>query len=297
MKKSNIPVCFVLNPAANRERSVRHADWIREEAKKCWDRFEIVITNSDQSIFKLVREKTKTNLLIVACGGDGTVSQVADGLRGTRSTLGVLPMGSGNDFVKSLGLPKSLPECMDVLYTGKTDYIDLIQIEGDADTSCINTFGAGLDGFANRYASSFRRLRGKIIYLLSALKALQSYRGSYMELNIDGEIHSGEYLMITACNGKWEGGQFFVAPQADLKDGYIDLLLIKKMPVLKLIGYMALFKNGPLEFMQGIETYKCKKIEIQSAENLPVHCDGEQLDEIQSIQLSVRQGKLRVVVP
>lgn len=297
MEKSNTPVCFVLNPAANRERSVRHADWIREEAGKRWDRFEIVLTNSDQSISELVREKTKTNHLIVACGGDGTVSRVAEGIAGSRSALGILPTGSGNDFVKSIGLPETLPECMDILYAANTEFIDMIQADGDTNTSCINTFGAGLDGWANSYSATFSRFRGKMIYLISAFKAIQSFRGTYMDLIIDGKSYSGEYLMVTACNGKWEGGQFFVAPQADLKDGYMDLLMIKKMPVLRLISYLARFKNGPADYMKGVETHRCKRIEIESAEILPVHCDGEELKDIKSVKLSVRQGILRVVVP
>lgn len=139
MEKSSTSVCFIVNPAANRYRAVRHVDWLNREAKKRWQHFEIVISPENQPVSELAAEKSREFDIIVACGGDGTVNQVVNGIAGTKTTLGIIPIGSGNDFVKTLYQTTSLPACMELIYMGKKARIDLISCEGSCNTWCVNT--------------------------------------------------------------------------------------------------------------------------------------------------------------
>ncbi|MDX1641912.1 MAG: diacylglycerol kinase family protein, partial [Balneolaceae bacterium] len=178
MQNQNTRISFIINPAANRQRSVRNIDWLRCEASKLWKNYEIVIAKENDSLSHIAKIKSTHFDVVVACGGDGTVSQIVNGLANTDTALGVLPIGSGNDFVKTLGLNKPLSKCLQILYENHTAEIDLIRYEGDVDGWCANTIGIGIDGWANYYAHRISWIKGKVTYYLGAIKAILRFRGS-----------------------------------------------------------------------------------------------------------------------
>lgn len=296
MKKSNTKVCFIVNPTAGKNRSVKHIDWLNKEAHERWDNFEIVITRKDESVVELAKMKSGLFDMVVACGGDGTINQVVNGIAGTNTILGILPIGTGNDYVKSLGINKTIPECLELLYQQKTSWVDLIRCKGDADCWSANTLGVGLDGWANYYSKSFKWIKGPLIYLLGALKAAFTFRGASLQLQVDNKKLDGKYLMVTACNGKWEGGKFYLAPKASLTDGTIDLITIKNMSILSILFYLPRFRWGPAAWMKKLETHSAEKITLSSDIPLAVHADGEHLGtEIQELEIQVIKNCLEVV--
>ncbi|MCC5943040.1 MAG: diacylglycerol kinase family lipid kinase [Balneolaceae bacterium] len=298
MLKSDSRICFIFNPSADRNRSERHIDWLNREAKKRWTHFEIDITKKSDNVARLAADKASQFDIIVACGGDGTVHQVINGLAEKDTLFGVLPIGSGNDFVKSLNLNKTLPECLDIIHSQKTTSIDLIRFEGDVSGWCANTIGFGLDGWANYYASSHRKLKGHIVYVLGAIRAAFTYRGARIKLTINDKKYTDDYLMITTCNGKWEGGSFYIAPDADMTDGLMDLLLIKKISIFKILTYLPRFRWGPSPGMSGVETKACSRLRIRSNKPAAVHCDGEHLgSSISKLDLFVVRNALKVITP
>lgn len=297
MEKSSTSVCFILNPAADKSRSARHAEWLRTEAEKRWLRFEIVLTTADEPITELASKKSGFFDVIVACGGDGTVHQVVNGIAEKNTGFAVLPVGTGNDFAKSLNLPKDRAAILDLIWNNQFRKCDLIRFEGDAEGWCVNTLGIGLDGLANHYSKSFHRFKGFIIYVLGALKASFTFRGAQFSISSTPENDlSGEYLMITVCNGKWEGGTFFIAPDADLFDGRAELVTIEKISVIKILLYLACFKNGPASWMKALTSRKISSLQIRSDRPVAVHADGEQLGtDIYYLTINVIEGALPVV--
>ncbi len=255
------------------------------------------MTTPEKPVLELAREKSVNYDIVVACGGDGTISQVANGLVGSNAALGVIPIGSGNDFVKTLHLNKTLTECLDILKEGFFTEIDLIRFEGDEEGWCVNTIGMGLDGLANYHAGRSTYLRGFLLYAVGALKACFTFRGAKMTLLIDGQRFEDEYLMITLCNGKWEGGQFYIAPEAVMDDGLLDLLIVRKLPLYLILTYLPRFKTGPKKSMRGIRSFKCKELELHTEKPIYVHSDGEHISgAVQRLKLSVVEKALRVVV-
>jgi YegS/Rv2252/BmrU family lipid kinase len=298
MQNKSIRICFIFNPAANRNRSLQYIDWLRREASTLWMNYEIVIANEGESLAELARKKSNLFDVIVACGGDGTVSQIVNGLAKTGTVLGVLPIGSGNDFVKSLNLNRTLSECLRIIHQNITTEIDLIQFDGDRKGWCANTIGIGVDGWANYYAWQATWLKGKIRYYYGALKAILKFRGCQMDIQSLGYSKKDEFMMATICNGKWEGGNFLVAPNADLRDGKLELLSIKKVPLIFLLCYLLRFRWGPAEWMKGIETFRSEKIEISTSVPVAVHSDGEHLGtDIRYLKLIVEPNTLKVLVP
>tara|TARA_R100001143_G_scaffold63588_2_gene72807 strand:- start:62227 stop:63066 length:840 start_codon:yes stop_codon:yes gene_type:complete len=276
---------------------MRHFSTLQKEIERRWPDAEIVLTTTDIPVMDLARVKGSQFEIVVACGGDGTVSQVAGGLVGSGAALGVVPIGSGNDFVKTLHLDKSIPQCLDILVEGTITEIDMIRFSGDKEGWCVNTIGMGLDGLANYYATQSTLLKGFLLYAVGALKAAISFRGAKMTLKIDGEKSMNDYLMITLCNGKWEGGQFYIAPDAVMDDGWLDLLIVEKLPLYLILSYLPRFKTGPKKSMRGIHSHRCKELELNSDQPIYVHADGEHISgAVQHLKLSVVEKALRVVV-
>lgn len=298
MQKKTSRICFIVNPSANRNRSVQHINWLTKESNKRWVSVEIIITTRQQNIPLLCRDKAKHYDIVVACGGDGTVHEVVNGIAGTGATLGVLPIGSGNDFVKSAGLNRSLSECLDIIYRQHSKNIDLIRFEGDANGWCANTIGLGLDGWANYYAHNSKIFRGGLMYVYGAIKAACTFKGSYLNLRADQNNISNHFLMVTACNGKWEGGNFYVAPGAELDDGLLNLLLIENLPKPLILSYLPRFLKGPSDKMRGVHQITCESLHYQSDLPVAVHADGEEVGtSIRNLKLSIKKKVLPVIVP
>jgi len=298
MIKKEEKVCFIYNPSAGRGGAAWRFEELKEKAKKIWNNPEFRSTRSESDIAEFTRQSADKYDLIVACGGDGTVNKVVNVLAGSGVSLGLIPLGSGNDFAKALDIPHNLDSALAILQTGNIRNIDLIRCKGDADIWCINTLGIGLDGMANFFASSMRRLRGQPVYVIGVLKALYHFRGCRMTLYIDGAAIEKELLMVTVCNGSEEGGGFKVAPQANNSDGYIDLLLIEKMSVARVLWYLPKFMFEKRKDLKGVESIRCKSVSVSSESEVAVHCDGEHLgNNIKRIHAEIKSALMPVVVP
>lgn len=296
MEKSSTRVCFIVNPAAGKEDTGQLLQLIRREAVKRWMHFEIIDIRPEESVAGLSSRKAGHFDLIVACGGDGTVNSVVNGIAESDSILGVLPIGTGNDFAKAIGVHCSILDCFDVLYSGTVNQADLIHYSGDYEGWSANTLGVGLDGLANHFAISYRKLSGPVIYILGALKAAWAFRGSRINLTIDGKSFTNHYLMVTSCNGNREGGTFYLAPEASVFDGKLNLVTIKELPFIKILFYLPFFRWGPAPWMKELETIMCRDIELESDRPLSVHADGEHVgSDIKNLKILLHPGKLRVI--
>lgn len=298
MKKNDEGICFIYNPSAGRGRTGRYLDRIRSKAEEFWENPEFRITQKESDIEEFARLAAQEFDLVVGCGGDGTMNLVINGIAGTKAHLGVLPLGNGNDFAKALGLPEDPLEALKLIHKGKRGPLDLIRCKVDSETWCINTLGVGLDGWANYYASQFPNVRGQAVYVLGILKAVYYFRGSNMRLIIDDEKMDKELLMVTVCNGPEEGGGFKVAPDASNSDGLIDLLIIEKISVARLLWYLPKFLLQPGKKLKGVKRVKCKKVSIESETPVAAHCDGQGLGtDIKTLSADIRPGILQVIVP
>ena len=298
MKKNDKGICFIYNPSAGRGRTGQYLDRIRSKAEEYWENPVFRVTQKESDIEEFARSAAQDFGLVVGCGGDGTMNLVINGIAGSNAHLGVLPLGNGNDFANALGLPRDPFKALELIYKGKRGPLDLIRCKGDTETWCVNTLGAGLDGWANYYASEFTKVRGQAVYVLGILKAVYYFRGSNMRLFIDEEKIEKELLMVTVCNGPEEGGGFKVSPGASNSDGLIDLLTIEKMSVARILWYLPKFLFQPGKKLKGVKRVRCKKVTIESDTPLAVHCDGQGLGtEIETLSAEIHPGMLQVIVP
>jgi len=296
MNKSRSSICFLLNPAAGRKDPEKLTRSVQKEAEARWTTFEVVTIQPDDSVADLAKRKSSQFDIVVACGGDGTVNSVVNGLAETDATLGVLPIGTGNDFAKAIQVNYSLIHCFDILESNEAISLDLIRYSGDAEGWCANTLGMGLDGLANYYSKSYKWLTGPIVYVIGAIKAAWNFRGSSVELTVDDKTIQQKMVMMTACNGKWEGGKFYLAPDADLKDGYLNFITIGKISFIRILFYLPFFRWGPKKWMKELKSELVRKIEVKSEHPVAVHADGEHVgSDIKNLTVHIVPGALKVI--
>lgn len=252
-------------------------------------------------------------IVIFACGGDGTVQEVANGIYGhDNAILGVIPVGSGNDLVRQLGLRKDsslyrrLPEQFDGVVT-RMDLIRISWIEKGEEKSRMiaNGINIGFDGNTAILAHRLKRLpliSGTGSYLLAVAANLAAKKGQKLRITADGKnFHTGKLLLATAANGGFCGGGVQSCPKADLFDGLIELMAIKDLPRRKFVALFPKYKAGKLFSIRGVEdivSYTQAKnivIEPMLGPTMKFVGDGE-IFETGSLRVEVVPKAVRVLV-
>ncbi len=288
--------CFLINCASNAFRAEAFFKERETELATLFHGAEFIYIGKDDSIEEIARLKAQTFSHIIACGGDGTVNRTANGLIGSTATLGVIPIGSGNDFAQNIGLDCSFSQAIEVLKKNQVVPIDAIKTEWGY---FVNTFGIGVDGLTNYYSSQSHFKSGTSRYFWGGLKALVMSRPFKLDLTISENSSpiKKEVWMIAVANGKTEGGKYTISPDSVNHDGVVEIVVVKKVSRVRLVieflklsfGYS--FKDGV------IDKYTTQMgCSIKSDRNLRAHADGEQVAGFSSWNFKVITGALPVVI-
>ena len=300
---------FIINPVsgtANAQTLLEPA--ISKAAEALSIPFQIIRTEYPGHAKELAEQFAKSGELVrlYACGGDGTFNEVVAGTLGyPNAETACVPCGSGNDFVRNFGTKEEFLDLPNLI-RGKSCLIDLIETQyGIATAIC----SAGLDAQVAYGIPKFRRIPfagGETAYQLSILTSLCSRLGHRLRIEADGEVFTGKYLMLAICNGMTYGGGFRAAPQADLQDGLLDLVMVKKISRLRIAGVVSTYKQGRhlqdgkvIPALQDVMTFRrVKAVKVQTLDNRPIVVtqDGECAPRT---ELSARVEPLsaRVVLP
>lgn len=206
---------------------------------------------------------------IVAVGGDGTFHEVLNGVVDpSKTAVGFIPSGRGNDFARGVGIPTSVDKAMDIIVKGETDYFDYINIGGKR---CLNVGGTGLDiDVLERVAGR----NGKITYLKSLIYCISHFEPYHIEITEEnGETREEDVIMMGVCNGKQFGGGMKISPKSDVRDGLMDVTIITMPADGKILPILPSFVKGKHEKIDVINTYRCKKIHVKTQR--PIQLDGE----------------------
>lgn len=234
--------------------------------------------------------------LVVAAGGDGTVREVAAACTGTGRVLGVLPLGSGNDYVKALGVGTKLGRALDVLVAGKVRTVDAGEANG---VKFNNGLGIGFDAeVAAGVATAPVYLGGVGRYLWSVGRLLWGFRCHQAILKLDGErVVKSRTILVAVALGTTYGARFRLAPEARLDDGLFDVVWseeVSRGEVLRLIprAFGSSLPNHPK-----VHTARAREVEVELAEAVPAHVDGEILEPTRNFHARVLPDALRVAAP
>lgn len=288
-------LCFIFNPSANRSHNKVILERIRGFAKSWGNGSELLVSGKKGDITLIAREAAKHSDMVIACGGDGTIRETAAGLKDTSAVMGIVPIGSGNDLVKTLGIPSDPDRALELLKTGSVRSMDIGKFDSQI---FVNTLGIGFDGLTNIYAERFKLFSGSFVYSLAALKAIITYRSPRFVLDIDGERIDQRLLMVTVANGKVEGGNFWLAPEAEIDDGYFDVVVVKAVNRLLLPYYLVRVLLKTHLTLKAVRIIRAKKLSVTIHKPVPVHSDGEIMGEkVSHLEIEMIPGKLKVVCP
>ena len=295
---------FIINPAAGSyDRTQECSDLIHKVCRPRKLDYEILVSTAPGESIRIARKASQRaqrdgeEIRIYACGGDGTLNEVANGVAGyDNAAITVLSGGSGNDFVKIFDEPRAFFDLYRLMDAEETAF-DLIRCNDDL---ALNICSVGLDARIAADVSGFKRrrmLHGHNAYLAStAVNVIRGISEHYV-VEVNGERVDDEFTFVCVCNGRYYGGGFNPIPDADPADGMLDVLLVKKISRAQIPFAIGKYKGGRYKELSDIARYiKTDRVKILCDKPTPINIDGE-LRVAQTVELSVAKEKIRFFYP
>jgi diacylglycerol kinase (ATP) len=290
----------IVNPSAHSGRAWKHLkdagvlDGVPSNVSCEW-----VESRSPEHLAELVERAQHEELDAVGlAGGDGTVTLALAGLRGpNRVPLGLLPVGSGNDFAKDCGVPRETRAAFSALLTGVPRAVDVARCTPNDKRYCC-VAAVGLDELALRIIYSSKWKRSKALNMYAALRALASYEARPVRLTWEGGEFEGEVMFAAVTNTRSYGGGFMVSPGAQVDDGKLDLCIVRRTGRLRLLSQFPRILKGTHGQMEEVLLASSPWVRIEAVgEPLPVPLDGELGMSCSPVELRCEPRALNVLVP
>jgi diacylglycerol kinase (ATP) len=291
-------VNVLANPAAGNGRGRRTGARALALLERCGLDIKATFSRSAEHLEELAAAEARRGATrIIAIGGDGTFSAVARGLLnvpGSSTVLGIVPLGTGNDFVKSTGLPRDWRAACRVLAAGCTPRpIDAARVNG---RWFINGVGMGFDAAVARATLRHKWLPGPLGYVAGLVEALAAGVGRPIcTIRWDGGEDRRAVTLVAACNGQYVGGLFRLAPRAALDDGRLDIVWADALSRRQVLRHAPRVIRGTHEHLPIAHRARSIRVEIQSDTPMPVQADGELIgDDIRRLTIELTPGALRL---
>ncbi len=267
---------FILNPVAGKGKTSRLIPEIAEYCQAHGYRHEITVTDYPGHATEIAKQKSDEEpCRIYSVGGDGTLNEVLNGMAGSSSSLGVIPSGSGNDFIKSI-IGDTIPDnILASTIEGSERLIDYARVN---DKYFVNISSVGFDAEVAYQTGHFKKLpliSGKLAYVLGILSTIVICKNHHMELILDNETISGKSLLIAAGIGKYYGGGIYALPGAEIDDGLFDVCHVDAVSRLNILRLFPKYMKGLHSTIKGVHLYKSRKVEIRAERPIPMNRDGE----------------------
>lgn len=281
----------ILNPTAGSPEHVR--SW-QERTKSLAGDCPIRVTSHPGEAEALARHAVEEGFTrIIAAGGDGTISQVANGLAGSNATLGVLPMGSVNVFAMELGLPlNNLQRCWEIIEDATVRLVDMPSANGKY---FVQLAGVGLDAQVVKETSlAFKRSFGPLSYLISAAQIAARQPPKLFIESEHTSVEEGSFVLVG--NGRLYGGPFPFFKQAVIDDGLFDVVVFKRLGYLEIIRYLQDVVFSADIKVPEIEYFQTRRLRITSEQDVPLELDGELAGNC-PVDFRIRKRALHVLAP
>jgi len=286
-------IAFIINPisgAINKrklpkqiEKELDHSRWLEN----------IVFTEYAGHATELSRQYARMGFdAVVAVGGDGTVNEVASGLRDTETALGILPTGSGNGLARHIGMSMRISRAIEQINHGEIIRADY-GLVNDRPFFC--TCGVGFDALiADQFATA--GTRGMKTYMQNILKDLFSYHPETYSIQGDGVDLNPEAFLITFANANQWGNDAFIAPKASIQDGKMDIAILSKFPLIAApaMAFNLFTKNIDRDYF--MNTVQARAVHVVREQEGPLHVDGEPLQMPRELDIRIVEDGLRLLV-
>jgi YegS/Rv2252/BmrU family lipid kinase len=279
---------IIFNPTAGKKKAVKGLQTVCETLKARGVAFQVHQTACVGDAEKIARRLTRagaSNLIVL--GGDGTLHEVLNGLENpARCKLGLVPLGTGNDFAEAMGLPMDTKEAVKIILNGEAQPVDYLQI---SDRRCMNVAGFGMDVEVLEGCQR-GKLKGKLKYLMSLLHCVFTYKGCALTVENEGEMRECNALIAAACNGTQFGGGIRICPDAKINDGKINVLTVDCIGnVFKLMKALVVLLRGKILQYPKTTHFLCDKIRFIPKKPCTVQLDGELYKNLE-MEISIGRG-------
>lgn len=309
IKVQKMKYTFIINPKSRSGKGGVIWNLLKPELKKQRIECDIFYTEYAGHAREIAADVTSDGEehTIVVLGGDGSIGEVLSGIRDcSKVTLGFIPTGSGNDFSRELKLPVKPEKALEnVLKPGRIVPMDVgIARSGGTYRFAVST-GIGFDASVCHYVEKSRmktflnRIHlGSLVYLGTALKRLFADPLYEADVWLDDHepLHFQRMYFAAAMNQPYEGGGFRFCPDAKPDDGLLDVIVVSKLPRLKVLCLLPTAFAGKHVRFRGIDIYKCKKVRIEVNEKAAVHTDGQPAAVENTLEAEIAQKQIRVIV-
>ncbi|MDP3434831.1 MAG: diacylglycerol kinase family lipid kinase [Bacteroidota bacterium] len=272
MSQQKNKIFLIINKFAGHQNGASALDIVIPYLKKHGCSVEYFLTDYPGHATELASQASSNGFdLVVAVGGDGTVNEVAKGLIGSHTLMGIIPMGSGNGLARELGISMNMRKSARTLLEGKTIQLDVCKLNTQ---HFLCTSGIGFDALV-AHKMSKATSRGFLKYIQLVVQESIFYKPLDVRMKIDGVLIEKPVFLITFANASQFGNNAFIAPAASMTDGLIDVVVVRKfakiwMPVFAVALFTKLIPKLPF-----VECFKAKQIELELADTPYYHFDGE----------------------
>ncbi len=275
-KAEILKTCIICNPGAG---SVDDHETIRAQLHR-FPGAEVHFTDGAGDATRLAREMLASGCdTVIAAGGDGTLNEVINGIaaRASEIQVGLVPLGTGNDFARMLDLPDGIEECIDVLRAGHTRPTDLVRVTMGEVWYFVNVSAGGFSGDVNeKLTPAIKQSWGPLAYLRCAAEALPELRAYKTEITFDDTATlSLELYNAVIANGRYVAGGTMIAPEARIDDGLLDIVLVPQNPAGDIALVAAQIALGRHLSSDGVVFRRAAKVAVKSTPGMWFNIDGE----------------------
>lgn len=285
-------ILFIINPISGTRNKLSLPGLIAQHIDSKRYSWEITNTKCKGDGTHLAKEAAEAGYdVVVAVGGDGTVNEVASGVRDSQTAFGILPIGSGNGLARTVGIPMNTVKAIELLNTASPTSIDYGLINGHP---FFCTCGTGFDAvISHRFAQ--QKKRGLLTYIKTMFPTYANYHPEHIVINAKGiHVDTNAFFVTVANAGQW-GNNAYVAPQADLQDGVLDICIMSKMPIYEIpIAVFNMFTRR-MDKDLFMTTLKASSLSITRENAGPFHFDGEPNSEPAKVDISVVNRGLKII--
>ncbi len=290
-------ILFILNPVSGLQRNKKSIEYLihREFKNHSTIDYQIVYTEYAGHASVLAKEAAQKGMhTVVAVGGDGTMNEVASGLVGTDTALGLIPRGSGNGYARSLKIPLNVTEAIETLKYGNIRKVDVGKVN---QYYFFNVMGVGFDAYIGAKFQDFG-LRGPIPYFYIGVKGWFQYDFEAFTIRFEDRVLHLRPLIVAVANTPQYGMSALIAPNAKIDDGILDLCILEKMKTIQALPRLHRLFDGTIEKVPFYKHYSVKEVTIEREKDKGLfHTDGEPRMGGKELKISVLPLALKVIVP
>jgi YegS/Rv2252/BmrU family lipid kinase len=286
-------VVFIMNPISGTQNKAGIPELIESTLDHEKFSYELLMTEHAGHASELAHEAMERGVdIVVAIGGDGTVNEVARAIVHSQTALGIIPCGSGNGLARHLMIPMNIKRAIGIINRDEIHELDYGLINGHP---FFCTCGMGFDAFVSqKFAEAGKR--GPITYVENVLREGLKYEPETYEIQDEQGLTRAKAFLISCANASQYGNNAYIAPQASMSDGLLDVIIMEPFDVIEAPQISIEMFNKTLDKNSKIKTFRCQKLHIHRKQAGVIHFDGDPVMTDADVDIELKPKGIRVVV-